>query len=51
MNKIYLNINRLDLIYIYFEGNMAGEREFDEARTSRVIDLFVRETLGLLKVA
>jgi hypothetical protein len=34
-----------------FEGNMADEREFDEARTSRVIDLFVRETSGLKKVA
>lgn len=34
-----------------FEGNMADEREFDEARTARMIDLFVTETLGLKKVA
>ena len=33
------------------EGNMADEREFDEARTSRMLDLFVSETLGLKKVA
>jgi benzoyl-CoA reductase subunit B len=33
-----------------FEGNMADEREFDESRTTRLIDLFVRETLGLTKV-
>jgi len=34
-----------------FEGNMADEREFDEARTARMIDLFVTETLRLKKVA
>ena len=34
-----------------FEGNMADEREFDETRTHRLIDLFVSETLGLKKVA
>ena len=34
-----------------FEGNMADEREFDEARTKRFIDLFITETLGLKKVA
>ena len=34
-----------------FEGNMADEREFDEARTTRMIDLFVTQTLGLKKVA
>ena len=33
-----------------FEGNMADEREFDETRTHRLIDLFVRETLGLKKI-
>jgi hypothetical protein len=27
------------------------EREFGEARTARMIDLFVTETLGLKKVA
>jgi hypothetical protein len=30
---------------------MADEREFDEARTARQIDLFLTETLGLKKVA
>ena len=34
-----------------FAGNMAGEREFNEARTARMIDLFVTETLGLKKAA
>jgi len=34
-----------------FAGNMANEKEFDEARTARMIDLFVTETLGLKKVA
>ncbi len=34
-----------------FEGNMADEREFDEARTQRFIDLFLTETLGLKPVA
>lgn len=34
-----------------FEGNMADEREFDETRTKRLIDLFIAETLGLKKVA
>jgi hypothetical protein len=34
-----------------FEGNMADEREFDEVRTARMIDLFVTETLGLKEVA
>ena len=30
---------------------MANERQFDEVRTKRLIDLFVTETLGLKKVA
>jgi benzoyl-CoA reductase subunit B len=34
-----------------FEGNMADEREFDEARAQRMIDLFVTETLGLEKIS
>ncbi|MEW5724806.1 MAG: benzoyl-CoA reductase, bzd-type, subunit O [Thermodesulfobacteriota bacterium] len=32
-----------------YEGNMADEREFDEARVTRLIDLFLTETLGLKK--
>jgi benzoyl-CoA reductase subunit B len=42
---------KLGLPVMTFEGNMADEREFDEARTARMIDLFVTETLGLKKVA
>ncbi|MFQ6117150.1 MAG: benzoyl-CoA reductase, bzd-type, subunit O [Candidatus Bipolaricaulia bacterium] len=30
-----------------YEGNMADEREFDEARTLRLMDLFLTETMGL----
>lgn len=30
---------------------MGGEREFDETRTKRLIDLFITETLGLKKVS
>ena len=33
-----------------FEGNMADERQFDEARSKKLIDLFVTETLGLKKL-
>jgi len=33
------------------DGNMADERQFDEPRTRRLIDLFVTETLGLKLVA
>jgi len=33
------------------EGNMADERESNEVRTARRIDLFVTETLGLKKIA
>jgi hypothetical protein len=29
---------------------MADAREFDEARVSRLVDLFVTETLGLKKM-
>ena len=34
-----------------FEGNQADAREFDEARVTRLIELFVTETLGLKQVA
>lgn len=44
-------ISKMGMPVLTFEGNMADEREFDEVRTTRVIDLFVRETLGLKKVA
>jgi benzoyl-CoA reductase subunit B len=42
---------KMELPVMTFEGNMADEREFDEARTARMIGLFVTETLGLKKVA
>jgi len=42
---------KMGLPVMTFEGNMADEREFDEARTSRMLDLFVSETFGLKKVA
>jgi benzoyl-CoA reductase subunit B len=41
---------KLGMAVMTFEGNMADEREFDEAQTARMIDLFVTETLGLRKV-
>ena len=44
-------IAKTGLPVMTFEGNMADEREFDGARTARMIDLFVTETLGLRKVA
>ena len=42
---------KLGLPAMTFEGNMADEREFEEARPARMIDLFATETLGLKKVA
>jgi benzoyl-CoA reductase subunit B len=42
---------RTGLPVMTFEGNMADERKFDEAKTTRIIDLFVTETLGLKKIA
>ncbi len=42
---------KLGMPVFTFEGNMADERESDEARTARMIDLFVTETLGPKKVA
>jgi hypothetical protein len=48
---ILSNLAKMGLQVMTFEGNMADEREFDEARTARMIDLFVTETLGLKKVA
>jgi hypothetical protein len=44
-------MTKLGLPAMTFEGNMAEEREFEEARPARMIDLFVTETLGLKKVA
>jgi benzoyl-CoA reductase subunit B len=44
-------LQKMGLPVLTFEGNMADERQFDEVRTKRLIDLFVTETLGLKKVA
>jgi hypothetical protein len=44
-------LSKMGLPVMSFEGHMADEREFDEARTARMIDLFVTETLELKKVA
>jgi len=44
-------LSKMGLPVMTYEGNMADERESDEARTARMIDLFVTETLGLKKVA
>ena len=49
--QMKLALQDMDLPVLTFEGNMADSREFDEARVSRVIDLFVTETLGLKKLA
>lgn len=44
-------LSKMGMPVLTFEGNMGDEREFDEARTARLIDLFVTETLGLKRVA
>ena len=49
--EMKIALQNMGLPTMTFEGNMADEREFDEARTHRFIDLFVTETLGLKKVA
>jgi benzoyl-CoA reductase subunit B len=49
--EMKIAVQNLGLPVMTFEGNMADEREFDEGRTKRFIDLFVTETLGLKKVA
>jgi benzoyl-CoA reductase subunit B len=49
--EMKIAVQKLGLPVMTFEGNMADEREFDEGRTRRFIDLFVTETLGLKKVA
>ena len=48
--EMKIALQNMGLPVLTFEGNMADEREFDETRTYRLIDLFVRETLGLKKV-
>jgi benzoyl-CoA reductase subunit B len=49
--EMKIALQNMKLPVMTFEGNMADKREFDEGRTTRLIDLFVTETLGLKKVA
>jgi benzoyl-CoA reductase subunit B len=49
--EVKIALQNAGLPVLTFEGNMADERQFDEARTRRLIDLFVTETLGLKPVA
>jgi hypothetical protein len=41
--------SEMELPMMTDEGNMADEREFAESRITRLIDLFVTQTLGLKK--
>ena len=43
-------LSKMGLPTMTYEGNMADDREFDEARTLRLVDLFLTETLGLKKL-
>lgn len=49
--EMKIALANMGLPVMTFEGNMADEREFDEARTKRFVDLFLTETLGLKKLA
>jgi len=49
--EMKIALQKMKLPVMTFEGNMADEREFDEARTRRLMALFLTETLGLKKVA
>jgi len=49
--EMKIALQEIGLPVMTFEGNMADEREFDEARAKRLMDLFVTETLGLKKIA
>ncbi|MDP2729725.1 MAG: benzoyl-CoA reductase, bzd-type, subunit O [Dehalococcoidales bacterium] len=43
-------LQKIGLPTLTYEGNMADERDFDEARTRRMVDLFFSETLGMDKL-
>lgn len=45
--QLKIALQRLGIPVMTFEGNMADEREFDEGRVQRLLELFVTETLGL----
>lgn len=49
--EMKIALQNMGMPVMTFEGNMADERQFDEPRTKRLIDLFITETLGLKKVA
>jgi benzoyl-CoA reductase subunit B len=49
--EMKIALQGIGLPVMTFEGNMADEREFDEARAKRLMDLFLTETLGLKKIA
>lgn len=49
--EMKIALQNMGLPVLTFEGNMADEREFDETRTQRLVNLFLTETLGLTKVA
>ncbi len=44
-------LSKMGLPVMTFEGNMADERQFDKNRATRLIDLFITETLGLKRVS
>jgi hypothetical protein len=48
--QMKLALQKFGLPTMTFEGNMADEREFDEAKAQKMIDLFITETLGLKEV-
>ncbi|OGP55280.1 MAG: hypothetical protein A2Y65_04025 [Deltaproteobacteria bacterium RBG_13_52_11] len=48
--QMRLAVQKLGLPTMTFEGNMADEREFDEGKAQRMIDLFITETLGRKEV-
>ncbi len=49
--QMKIALQEMGIPVLTYEGNMADEREFDEGRVKRLIELFVTETLGLKKVA
>ena len=48
--ELKLALGNMGFPVMTYEGNMADDREFDEARTMRLIDLFVTETMGLKRL-
>lgn len=48
--ELKIALAKMGLPVMTYEGNMADEREFDEARILRLMDLFLTETMGLQKL-